>query len=240
MRKAKQLRVVANPFCHFDHEGRPAAAVPFDPDWHSPDRRHVGAKHAAEVIEARAPAEISYGPDGKARIAGDDRPPVHDIWFEFDVEPQTVPDTPHYRAMMKPSVDGGPALLPANAETARAISARFREPREVLVETAKAMVARWALDHEGEVPDWAHVHPELLPEGAVATLQASELHRSHLGHARLYAVCAGKPDPLAPPAPPASPAVASPAPAAPPAAPAPPAPAAKVSSPAPALVKAKE
>ena len=192
-RRPKMLRVAVNPFVHIDHEGRPAAAVGYDPVYHSPDRRHVAAKHAAELVEARHPVDV--------RLAtGDDRLSKHDIWFEFDAEPQTLPDTDHYRRAMRPGLQG-PALLPADEATAKACGLPFVQPSKAIVETAKVQLATYVANF-GELPDWAHLHPDLLPDGHAATMKRDEIHVSHQGHADFLAKHVAKLAPTPPAAPP--------------------------------------
>lgn len=192
-RRPTTLRVVANPFVCLDHEGRPSAAVPFDPSFHSPDRRHVGARHAAEVLEARKPPTILQVRDGMggttARIEGDSRETIHDIWFTFESEAQTVPLTPHYREMMRPGGGDGAALIPADEKSARLAGVPFRPPHEVILETAKLKAEQWAKEHDGELPDWAN---ELLKD--------EDLHASHKGHRALLAAHMAKAAPTQPPA----------------------------------------
>jgi hypothetical protein len=190
------LRVVANPFVHLDHEGRPAAAVGYDPVHHSPDRRHVAAKHSAELVEARHPVDL-------VNVTGDARLPVHDIWFSFDADVQSIPDTDHYRRAMRPGLQG-PALIPADESTAKAIGLPFVDPSHVIVETAKVALATYTADH-GELPDWAHLHPGLLPVGQTATMKADEIHASHVEHAEFLAKHVARRAPATPPpAPPAA------------------------------------
>ena len=200
IRKPKApLRVVANPFVFLDHEGRPAAAVAFDTGDKliGQNRRHVGASHSAELIEERAPLTVSIGPDGRPLIQGDGRASRHDVWFEFSPEPQTVPDTLTHRRAMDPSRGGQPALLPADEATAARCGLAFVDPSLVIVETAKVRLAEHVADF-GAIPEWAHLHPSLLPAGAVASMEADELHVSHRGHAEFLAAHVAKVKPATP------------------------------------------
>ena len=190
-RRPKLLRVVANPFVAVDHEGRPAAAVGCDPLYHTPDRRHVGARHAAELLVSRNPVDA-------VKVSGDDRLPIHDIWFEFDHEVQVVPDSHHYRRQLDPSKGGQPAILPADKATADKIGLPFVDPSHVIVETARVVIACHLADH-GELPDWAHLHPNLLPEGVEPSMEADDIHASHASHAAFLAKHVAKmPKPPAP------------------------------------------
>lgn len=178
-RKPKTLRVVVNPFAKpLDHDGRPAAAVATDPAYHNPDNHLVGATRAHEMLEARAPVDLRT-------LTGDDRLSLQDSWREFSPEPLTIPDTPYYRECCRPSVDGGPSLLPANEATARALGVAFRDPSAVILADAKFRAEQWAKDHDGELPEWASEAPE---------------HPSHTCHAQFLAAHAAKATPSAAPA----------------------------------------
>ena len=178
VRKPKTIRVVVNPFIHLDHEGRPAAAITLDPKFENPDRRFIGAVMKSEVIEPRTPVEV----DRKRRVMkGDNRPALHDRWFEFDHQAVSVLDmldhgNTYYmqRAKTGPG-ELGPVVLPANKESAKRLGVPFRDPSAVILETAKQAAKAWAADHDGEVPEWA------------AGGKLEEMHPSHACHARLLA-----------------------------------------------------
>ena len=99
---------------------------------------------------------------------------------------------------MDPSKGGQPALLPADKATAEKLGLPFVDPSHVVVETARVVVARHAADH-GELPDWAHLHPDLLPEGHEPSMEREDIHKSHVGHADFLAKHVAKlPKPPAP------------------------------------------
>lgn len=151
-RKQPVLRCMVNPFVHVDEDGRPAAFVPNDTVHHVDGSRRLGCEAKHTILEARSPNEWRKGAGPK----GDDRRSRQDTWFEFSHEPFTLPDTPHYRRMMLPqSNPGGPALIPANKDTARALGIPFREPALIIAETAKVAAFNWAKEHDGEIPEWA-------------------------------------------------------------------------------------
>lgn len=178
VRRPKMLRLVMNPFVHLDAEGRPAAAITLDPKFENPDRRFIGAVMKSEVLEPRNAVEF----DRKRKVVkGDNRPAVHDRWFEFSCEPVSVLDmtengNTYYvqRAKAGPG-ELGPVVLPANKESAKRLGVAFRDPSAVVLETAKQAAKAWAADHDGEVPEWA------------AGGKLEEMHPSHACHAKLVA-----------------------------------------------------
>jgi hypothetical protein len=178
VRKPKVMRIVVNAFAHLDHEGRPAAAITLDPVHENPDRRFVGAVLKSELTEARTPVEFDRS---RGIVRGDNRPSLEDRWFEFDSAPQTVIDLidhgNQYYVQMARACAGelAPVVLPANKETAKRLGVVFSDPSAVVVETAKAAAARWAENHDGEVPEWAKDLPQ------------EKMHPSHACHAKLLA-----------------------------------------------------
>jgi hypothetical protein len=182
VRKPKTMRIVLNPFAHLDHEGRPAASVTLDPTFENPDRRRVGAVMHAEVTEARTAVEINRA---KRTFKGDNRHSIHDRWFDTSAEPVTVMDlldhgNTYYRQLAKVGPgEVAPAVLPANKETAKRLGVPFRDPSEVVLETARLQAARWARDHEGEAPVWAQDIPVVeMHVSHVAAVKLLEQHRA--------------------------------------------------------------
>jgi hypothetical protein len=210
-RKIKRLRVVANPFVHLNYEGVPTAGFTLDPKHENPDRIPVGYTRKALVREARMPVTFDRQ---RGTVSGDARPSVHDIWFEFSSEPQTIvdlldhgPAATYYKQKAKAGPgEIAPALLPADAASAKRLGVPFRDPSVVVVETARLAAKAWAEEHDGELPDWAL--PDALSEKSTATVQKlgadgvpvlgadgkpitvpadTALHPSHLAAARLLA-----------------------------------------------------
>jgi hypothetical protein len=178
--RLKVMRVVVNPFAVLDHDGRPSAAFTLDPVNENPDRRFVGAVMKAEAVEARSPVEVDRA---KRTMKGDNRPSVHDRWFEFSAEPQKVVDlmdygfaAGYYRQRAKVAAgEVAPALLPADEAAAKRLGVPFRDPSAVVLETARVQAKRWAADHDGEMPEWASDTP------------VAEMHASHACHVGLLA-----------------------------------------------------
>lgn len=129
----KHLRVVANPFATpLDHEGRPCAAVQYDPQ-HSAFVRHIGAERVEVVEDKRAPAR----PD-RVRVS-----------WRFDLEPLPIEDTGHHRAFIASG-----ELLAADAETAKRAGLKLHvDPLERLKQACAERIAEWRLDHNGELPE---------------------------------------------------------------------------------------
>jgi hypothetical protein len=178
--RLKTMRIVPNPFAVLDHDGRPSAAFTLDPVFENPDRRLVGAVRRSEVVEARTPVEFNRA---KKTMGGDNRKSLHDTWYEFSAEAQVVVDLMDHghaanyykqRAKCGPG-EIAPALLPANEATAKRLGVSFREPSAVVVSTAKAAAARWAADHDGELPEWA------------SDMDPKDMHASHACHAKFLA-----------------------------------------------------
>ena len=197
MAKQKYLHVVANPFAALDHQGRPTAVVHTDPDFHDASNKPIGAVRNSEQLKSATPVDLARGNT-------DGRYAAHDLWFEFTPE---VVDLPipvingvsavhllsHYLREMRPSAGGQPALLPADAKTAKLAGVCFADPSRIIVDTAAVQARRWAADHDGELPEWATATDEHLKAAKVKTnanghLESYEgLHPSHASHARFLA-----------------------------------------------------
>ncbi len=155
-RFAKQLSVVANPWHHLDHIGRPVGIVPWHPD-HNPGRGWVGAHLCPEQTRITV-----------ARDKGDIRSPVQITVFNHSPKPVAVPalgpQGEHYKRAIR---DG--ALIAADKLTAALAGVKYRDPAEVLAEAEEKAVAKFdemygdgawqtlAADREAEKPVKAEV-----------------------------------------------------------------------------------
>lgn len=122
--KPRTLSVVANPWLHIDVQGRPCAACPMDVP---PGRKaFVGARVSPELTKI-----LKKGNP----LAGQDH--VQDTVWEFDLSPQTVPDTPYYRHCLRTG-----EILPADEKAAQAAGhAKFVKPDVALAEARKVAIA---------------------------------------------------------------------------------------------------
>ena len=161
--KMKNLRCFPNPFQRLDHHGVPTSAYPFDPS-HSPDRRWVGATvdrgAGADGLPRTRPLETEGDltavlPRGalKGKLLHVDRAPRKRVQFAFDLAATVIPPTSHYLLGFRQG-----SLIPADEETARAVSRPFVAPAVVLLAAAGTAIAAWEREH-GELPDF-----ELWPE----------------------------------------------------------------------------
>ena len=144
----RNLRVYANPYLAFDHEGRPASPVPFEPDMDNGDThvRYVGAtRHVTELRKANENLGI---------------PALHDHAWDFSPEPQLVPNTDYYRRAVKSG-----ELIAADVQswTASGCDARlFAEPKTRLRYQKAGAQASHRAHHGVDSPaieaHWAEVH----------------------------------------------------------------------------------
>lgn len=155
------LSVIANPYAHLDHEGRPCGAVLLDPvDHHAygeatvdavtgqpryEPRRYVGAEldtHSTKIVRKAGPQGL--GASGQSDL--------QDTVWKFSDEPQTIPQTNYYLARIR---DG--ELIPADAETAALAGRAFVEPKLALANAKTHALGLWfrARPHH-DVPEWAH------------------------------------------------------------------------------------
>lgn len=158
------LLVVANPFVHLDHKGRPAGLVQYDPEYAGGDVRYIGASLERVVVVARQKFDANL-----SRRAAN---------ITHDLTPQPVVDSVFHREHVKSG-----ALLAANASTANrcgqkafvqlgdALNAAFAAAvAEHERETGKtADVASWFAGEEPLIANW----PGPLPAGAAQSAAAA-------------------------------------------------------------------
>lgn len=147
----KLLSVVANPYIHLDHMGRPAGACPELFDGKAPRRKWIGCKLVAVQTKAAVTASATNA-EGQTVVATDEDA-EHDVTFEYETDPATgepavvkVPNDPYYRgAILRHE------LFAADEETWRACGMRagFTPPSEMLKHHETGATARY-VQHYGE------------------------------------------------------------------------------------------
>lgn len=125
MTLTRPLRVLANPYAHLDHHGRPASPFPYEPDPIHGDTavRFVGAKR---IVKETKPARQIPGMPGRYTQA------EHDYSYEFSTEPTLVENTDYYRRAIK-----GRDLIAADLESwelAGCDPVLYKDPRQFLAE----------------------------------------------------------------------------------------------------------
>ncbi len=147
----KTLRVVCNPFAGLDHEGVPAGAFAFDPEHAAGARRWVGASIDTErtKLVPLKPTEMLKG-----KHVAFEPVPRQRTFYKFDLSPQTVLDTAHYRMGLRIG-----DIFAADEETSRKVGQlQFTPIEQALMAACEAALSRWKAAH-GEMPNF-----ELWPE----------------------------------------------------------------------------
>lgn len=126
------LRVMPNPFAApLDHEGRPCAAVQYDPQ-HSHFVRHIGAQRVETITEKRK-----------------GRPDKIVVTWTFDVSPVDIEDTQFHRDRIASG-----ELLAADAETSKRVGLKIHaDPLERLRVACAERLTEWVRDHETGLPE---------------------------------------------------------------------------------------
>lgn len=140
----KRLLVVPNPFAApLDRNGRPAAAVQYDPDHVARGSVvYIGAERKQKLIEQRPEIGATWSPTGNQQDK-------YEVWFEFDLNASEVVDSQYHRQRI---LDG--ELLAADLETAKHVGIKaeeFRPPVQLLEEAKAGAVKAWK-DQHGEAP----------------------------------------------------------------------------------------
>jgi hypothetical protein len=154
MAQPKTLNVVANPFCHLDHEGRPAGAAQREPNphVHSADIFYVGAVRKFRQIDAGKPA---------LGIA-----PIEEYTFEFSPDAVPVANSDYYRRLVKSR-----ELLAADKESwvaAGADPATYVDPKTALAHAKAGAIAQHKAAHGEEPAGIPSEAPAAQPAAAAA------------------------------------------------------------------------
>lgn len=154
--------VIANPFAALDHEGVPAGALPFDPEHGNGARRWVGASidmERTKKIESKPHDVLRRG--NKILFEPTAR---HRTFYKFDLRPQVVLDTVHYRRALEHG-----DIFPADVETARKVGFKaFVPPAEALAKAREKAIDEWRSCY-GQEPDFELWPEELLSLAARKT-----------------------------------------------------------------------
>ncbi len=145
----KTLVVYSNPYLHVDHEGRPAGAVPTDPEHTGTERRWVGARLCPKRTQV-----TKVSPDRSLHES------EQNTVFSFDDEPVTVPFTHYYLERIRQG-----ELVAANAPTALAASVKFEPIADVRGRAKAAASKAWKAERGEDLPD----HPTKTPPDAPET-----------------------------------------------------------------------
>lgn len=181
------LRVVANPYAHLDHEGRPCGRVMLDPvehlaphnDYSNPkeprhERRYVGAWIDAQKTRITKRAKSQHQTNQQ------------DTVWAFTTEPQTIPQTNYYLRYIQHG-----ALLPADAATAAVAGVAFVEPEKALaLARHRALGFHFRERPENAIPEWAT--PEDLATNGFLSKERKADHV--LAHAKKLADAKAKAD----------------------------------------------
>lgn len=135
------LSVFANPWTYIDEHGRPVGVCMVDVNQHVAERRWVGARVGAELLE-KAQVEVVRGRTHETRSAR------HKLHIEYATEPEEVPNTAYYRERVRTG-----DLFAADAKTALVSGLLAFTP--VAAAEAKARetaLAQWAAEN-GFDPD---------------------------------------------------------------------------------------
>lgn len=146
MPRLPTIRVLANPYAHLDHEGRPAGVVMLDPVEHAPyasdgePRRFVGAAIDTEKTEVyQRAAESSAQSD------------LQETHWTFSNEVQELPRTHYYLDAIRNG-----ELFAGDEETADQVGIPFVEPAKALEAAKTKALALWQAERpKRALPDWA-------------------------------------------------------------------------------------
>lgn len=135
------LSVFANPWTYIDEHGRPMGVCTVDVNQHVAERRWVGARMGAELLE-KAVVERVRGRTHEVRHAR------HKLHIEYALEPEEVPNTAYYREQIRTG-----ALFAADAKSA-AVSGLLTFTPVAVAEAAarEAALANWESEN-GYAPD---------------------------------------------------------------------------------------
>lgn len=162
-----ELRVVCNPFVALDHDGVPAGLFPFEPDHANGARRWVGA-----IVDRSRSGPVKPPPGQKApmtfvqtnakggRGTSMVQVDIHRHLFAFDIGPQRVPNTAHYRK----GVLHGDIFAADLASSQDLGQARFIPPAQALAAARDKAIAEWKASY-GSEPDY-RLWPENLRPGS--------------------------------------------------------------------------
>lgn len=128
--KKPPLMVLANPWIHLDHLGRPAGACPMDLP--PGQKGYVGAsidRESTQILDMPGKHEL--------------RSHVQDTVWKFSSDPQPVPCTPFYIARLRTG-----ELFPADMATAKAAGLKaFMPPAEALAKAKADAAKAWDAEH---------------------------------------------------------------------------------------------
>lgn len=194
LRSRTILRVIANPFFAYDHQGRLCAAVRYDPEHGRPGEiHHIDALLTTTVVEHRTeqkqigavtyrvplraedgtPGVLRPGmakPERAIQVGGDD---VRDHTVEHLLEGASLPHTDYHVFRIR---DG--ALLPIDKATHRLAfgpKVPFQEPSAALLAAKATLIAQWKAEYpDEEVPDWPdRVYPPAAAPAGEPTTSAA-------------------------------------------------------------------
>ena len=146
MPRLPMIRVLANPYAHLDHEGRPAGVVMLDPVEHhayggdGEARRFVGAAIDLSKTEVYQRAAASSAQSD-----------LQDTVFAFSGDVQDLPMTQYYLSAIRSG-----ELLAADEATAEHAGIEFHEPYAALDTAKKTSLERWKAERpKRALPEWA-------------------------------------------------------------------------------------
>jgi hypothetical protein len=156
-------RVLPNPYSALDHEGIPCGAFPFDPVHGGGARRWVGATIASALLDEEAAKKARQGAVVVGRRAESFVATPQRTLYAFDLTPQAVLATPHYRMGARMG-----EIFPVDVESARALGVDFVPPLEKLAGARAHAIAEWTAQH-GTPPDTSRWPANLQSESPPPT-----------------------------------------------------------------------
>ena len=150
-----KIRLIPNPYCYIDAQGRAVGTHPHVPGPHVHEHRRIGAKVAGSVKPVANPIA---GEMGKAYAAAGNVPQMgghfgltpilQDTTWEYATEPEETENSPdgfYARACMAGD------LFAADRESAEIMGIPYRDPYELLA-LARAKAAATFQANHGKVP----------------------------------------------------------------------------------------
>jgi len=140
MQIQRTLRVVPNPYCALDGEGRPAGLVPKEREMvHRFANVHAGYVGGRWELDPEVPP-TDYG-------RGDPRYPSRPVVARFDSGEVSLADTIYYRDRIRCG-----ELIAADAETARTVGVPLVPVDEALVIARQTAALQWRATYQCDPP----------------------------------------------------------------------------------------